>query len=90
MSTVSLLRLASTLYSKLQGAHPKTRERIEEALRDVKASGAIPLGIRKTDAGTDAYWWVVYDATRFPSEDARWNYLRERTPPGYPMIVLTV
>lgn len=90
MSTVSLLRLASTLYGKLQGAHPKTRERIEEALRDVKASGAIPLGIRKTETGTDAYWWVVYDATRFPSENEQWDYLRERTPPGYQMIVLTV
>ncbi len=90
MSAVSLLRLASTLYAKLQNAHPKTRERIEAALRDVKATGAIPLGIRKTDAGTDAYWWVVYDTARFPSEDARWEYLKERTPPGYQMIILTV
>ena len=51
---------------------------------------AIPLGIAKTESGTDAYWWVVYDATRFPSENAQWDHLRGRTPPGYQMIVLTV
>jgi hypothetical protein len=90
MTTMSLLRFASTLFTKLQAAHPKTRERIKSFIDEARARGAIPLGMRKTEAGTDAYWWVVYDASRFPSEDARWQYLQERSPPGIPLVVLTV
>lgn len=90
MTAVSLLRLTSLLFTKLQAAPPKTGERIKTFLREVRASGAIPLGMAKTDAGTDAYWWVIYDATLLPSgEDAR-KYLLERSPPGVPLVILTI
>lgn len=86
----NLMFFAAFLYKKMLGADHGTRERLRSFLREIKESGAIPLGMHKNDAGTDAYWWLVYDAGRFASPDALTRHLKERTPPNLTMVILTI
>ena len=86
----NLMTLALFLYKKLRNAGPKTRERLQPLLDEMTANGAIPLGMRRNDAGEQEYWWLVYDDSRHGSAAALQRYLKERTPRDLKMVVLTI
>ncbi|HTM67934.1 MAG TPA: hypothetical protein VL426_01415 [Candidatus Binatia bacterium] len=83
-----LLTFAASLYKKLAKARPATRDRVKAILTEVLEGGAIPLGIHKDAVGDDAYWWLLHDASRFPTEDAMMDALEARSPRGMKMVVL--
>jgi hypothetical protein len=87
---MSILSLATLLYRKVRSANPPTKARIESFIEDIKAKGVIPLGLGKDASGRDAYWWAVYDRTKFASDDALMDYLESRSPPGFTMGVLFI
>ena len=87
---MNLMLFAGFLYKKLRAADPKIREQVSSFLGSIQKGGAIPLGIRKDERGEEAYWWLVYDASRHPSTNALSCYLKERTPTNMKMVILSL
>lgn len=85
-----LMTFALSLVRKLRGAHPRTRDRLKSFLREFRDKGVLPLGVHTDTVGDQAYWWVVFDKTKFPSDDARMDYLESRSPRGMKMVALEI
>lgn len=86
----NLMTYALALLKKIKNADPATRSKLGSFIQECKDLGAIPLGIRDDASGKKAYWWLVSDLSRFPSEKARLDELRRRSPDGLTLVVLTI
>lgn len=85
-----LMTFAFSLVKKLRGAKPLVRDRLRSFLREYTDKGVLPLGIHTDAVGDDAYWWVVFDPSRFPSDDKRMDYVEGRSPRGMKVVVLEI
>ena len=82
-----LMKFAARLYIRLLNANPRVKNQVEPFLQEIRASGAIPLGLRPDAAGRPAYWWLVYDESILgPGQMS--SYLQDHTPPGLAIVIV--
>ena len=82
MNLSSLIFFGTKLYTKYAAASPLTQRDINLCFREFYRTGAIPLGYRKDEGGMTVAWWLLYDESKFKSETALLDALREMTPSG--------
>ena len=75
---LNTFKTVTLLVEKFRRADASTQTFLRWFVRNVRTSGAIPLGLKD-----GIYWWLVYDASCFPSEDALIKELYIRSPYGY-------
>lgn len=87
---IKYLGMLKKAYDALQASPREVRERVAAKFREVRDSGALPIGLEKTKDGEEKLLWLVFDPTKFSSAAALDAHIRARTPAGldYAVIVL--